>query len=106
MNSSQLSSSLFKIFHQFNILENAPSQDLNTEPHLLTSSADCAMKNPTVFEGNFVPLGLMEILLSFPSSLLTSMASNKSLSFTKHNLNFKKTFRNIQLFRPTVIPVI
>ena len=54
--------------------------------YLLTSSADCAMKKPTVLEGSFVPLGLIEILLSFPSSLLTSMASNSSFNFTKHNL--------------------
>ena len=54
--------------------------------YLLTSSADCAMKKPTVLEGSFVPLGLIEILLSFPSSLLTSMASNNSFSFTKHSL--------------------
>ena len=54
--------------------------------YLLTSSADCAMKNPTVFEGNFVPLGLMEILLSFPSSFLTSIANRSNLSLTKQSL--------------------
>ena len=44
------------------------------------------MKNPTVFEGNFVPLGLMEILLSFPSSFLTSIANRSNLSLTKQSL--------------------
>jgi hypothetical protein len=55
-------------------------------PHLLTSSADCAMKNPTVLDGSLVPLGLIEILLSPPSSAFTSIASNKSFSLTKHSL--------------------
>ena len=56
----------------------------------LTSSADCAMKNPTVFDGSFVPLGLIDILLSFPSSVFTSMANNSNFSFTKHNLKWKE----------------
>ena len=43
------------------------------------------MKNPTVLEGSLVPLGLMEILLSLPSSVLTSMASRSSFSLTKHS---------------------
>ena len=43
------------------------------------------MKNPTVDEGNLVPLGLMEILLSAPSSPLTSMARRRSFSLTKQS---------------------
>ena len=58
----------------------------------LTSSADCAMKKPTVFEGSFVPLGLMEILLSFPSSVFTSIAKSNNFSFTKHSLKGKWMF--------------
>ena len=57
--------------------------------YLLTSSADCAMKKPTVFEGSLVPRGFMEILLSLPSSLLTSIANSKSFNLTKHNLQNK-----------------
>ncbi len=45
------------------------------------------MKNPTVLDGNFVPLGLIEILLSPPSSDLTSIASSNSLSLTKQSLH-------------------
>ena len=70
--------------------------DLWTSPskisYLLTSSADCAMKNPTVLAGSLVPLGLMEILLSFPSSPLTSIAKSSNFNLTKHNL---KGIKNI-----------
>ena len=54
--------------------------------YLLTSSADWAMKNPTVLAGILVPRGLMDILASDPSSGLTSRASRSSLSLTKHSL--------------------
>ena len=58
--------------------------------YLFTSSADCAMKNPTVFEGNLVPRGFIDILLSFPSSAFTSIANKRSFSLTKHSLKIKK----------------
>ena len=54
--------------------------------HLFTSSADWAMKKPTVLAGILVPRGLMEILASAPSSGLTSRASRSSLSLTKQSL--------------------
>ena len=45
-----------------------------------------AIKNPTVLAGIFDPRGLIEILVSPPSSGLTSRASSNSLSFTKQSL--------------------
>lgn len=54
--------------------------------YLLTSSADCAIKNPCVLDDIFAPRGLMEIFESSPSSDFNSMASNRSLSLVKHNL--------------------
>ena len=44
------------------------------------------MKKPTVFAGSFVPRGLMEILLSVPSSAFTSMASSSNFNLTKQSL--------------------
>lgn len=52
----------------------------------LTSSADWAIKNPCVLEDIFAPRGLMDILESSPSSDLSSMASNSSLSLVKQSL--------------------
>ena len=55
--------------------------------HLLTSSADCAMKNPTVLAGILALWGLMEILVSLPLSVgFTSIASSRSFNFTKQSL--------------------
>lgn len=54
--------------------------------YLLTSSADCAMKNPCVLACILAPRGLMEILLSLPFSPLISMARSSNFSFVKHNL--------------------
>ena len=44
------------------------------------------MKNPTVLGDILKSLGLMEIWLSWPSLVVSSTASSKSLSLTKHNL--------------------
>ena len=44
------------------------------------------MKNPTVLAGILDPLGFIDILVSPPSSGLTSIANRSSFSFTKHNL--------------------
>ena len=52
-----------------------------------TSIQSPAMKNPTVLAGIFDPRGLIEILVSPPSSGLTSRARSSSLSFTKQSLN-------------------
>lgn len=55
--------------------------------YLFTSSALWAIKNPCVFAIIFTPRGLMEILLSLPSSPpLISIASKSSLSFIKQSL--------------------
>ena len=55
--------------------------------HLLTSSADCAMKNPTVLAGILELCGLIEILVSLaPSVGFTSIANRSNFSFTKHSL--------------------
>ena len=52
-----------------------------------TSSALCAIKNPCVFARIFTPRGLIEILLSLPSSPpFISIASKSSLSFVKQSL--------------------
>ena len=53
---------------------------------VLTSMQSPAIKNPTVLAGIFDPRGLIEILVSPPSSGLTSRASSSSLSFTKQSL--------------------
>jgi hypothetical protein len=71
------------------VLMNCTINKFYSSTYRLTSSADCAMKKPTVFDGSFVPLGLMEILLSFPSSVFTSIANSNNLSFTKHSLEVK-----------------
>lgn len=56
--------------------------------HRLTSSALCAIKNPCVFACILAPRGLMDILLSAPSSApLISMANNSNFSLEKHSLN-------------------
>lgn len=55
--------------------------------YLLTSSADCAMKNPCVLATILAPLGFMEILVSAPSDPFTSIANNSNFSLVKHNLN-------------------
>lgn len=44
------------------------------------------MKNPCVLAWIFALRGLIEILLSAPSSPFISMASSNSFSFVKHNL--------------------
>ena len=69
-----------------NGVKNHSKSQIEIRTYLLTSSADCAMKKPTVFEGSLVPRGFMEILLSLPSSLLTSIANSNSFNLTKHNL--------------------
>ena len=69
-----------------NRVKNHLKSQIEIRNYLLTSSADCAMKKPTVFEGSLVPRGFMEILLSLPSSLLTSIANSNSFNLTKHNL--------------------
>ena len=58
--------------------------------YLFTSSADCAIKNPTVFVGNLDLLGLIEIFGSPPSSGFTSMAKSNSFNFTKQSLKVGK----------------
>ena len=58
--------------------------------NLLTSSADWAMKKPTVLGAILKSLGFIQILLSLPSSPspvpFSSMASSSSFSLTKHTL--------------------
>ena len=57
--------------------------------NLLTSSADWAMKNPTVLGAILKSLGFIQILLSFPSSpspVFSSMARRRSFSLTKQIL--------------------
>ena len=57
-----------------------------TEDHLLASSADCVMKNPTELAGILDMCGLMQILGSPPaSSDLTSIASRSNLSLMKQS---------------------
>lgn len=52
-----------------------------------TSSALWAIKKPCVFAWILAPRGLMEILLSAPSSVaFISMASSSNFNFVKHNL--------------------
>lgn len=53
----------------------------------LTSSALWAIKNPWVFAKIFTPRGLIEILLSFPSSPpFISIARSRSFNFVKQSL--------------------
>ena len=61
---------------------------IQTRPilYLLTSSADWAMKNPTMLAAILFCLGLMEILVSPPSPCLASIERRRSFSLTKHNL--------------------
>lgn len=63
--------------------------------YLLTSSADCAIKNPCVLALIFAFFGLIEILLSAPSSPLISIAKRSSFNFVKHNL--RKDYRYVDL---------
>lgn len=57
-------------------------------PYRFTSSALWAIKKPWVFACILAPRGLMEILLSAPSSVaLISIANNSSFNFVKHNLS-------------------
>lgn len=74
--------------------------------YLLTSSADWAMKNPTVFDGNLVPLGLMEILLSFPSSHLTSIANRRSFNLTKQSLEEEESIIKYWFKNNSIINVV
>ena len=73
---------------------------MHIKSHLFTSLLSCEMKNPTVFEVIFFPFGFIAILFSsFSNSLLTSIASNNTLSLTKHILwGKKKQFLKIVIF--------
>ena len=61
-------------------------QELHLMLYLFTSSADCAIKNPTVFVGSLDRRGLIEIFGSPPSSGFTSIARSNSFNFTKQSL--------------------
>lgn len=63
--------------------------------YLLTSSADCAIKNPWVLATILAPRGLIEILVSAPSVPLTSIARRRSLSLVKHNLLVRIMLTNV-----------
>ena len=85
------------------IIVDLTRRDLRLRPtYLLTSSADWAMKKPTVLAGILAPRGLIEILASPPSSgltcvwgtlcytilsvgILASRARSSSLSLTKQS---------------------
>ena len=55
--------------------------------HLLTSSADSAIKNPCVAVSNFTfEPGFMAKEFSFPSSARTSMANSSRCSLAKQSL--------------------
>jgi hypothetical protein len=64
------------------------------------------MKNPTVFDGNLVPLGLMEILLSFPSSHLTSIANRRSFNLTKQSLEEEESIIKYWFKNNSIINVV
>ena len=61
----------------------------------MASSADWVMKKPMELAGILAMCGLMQILGSPPSSLLTSIASSSSFSLMKHSLH-RKTDSRIQ----------
>ena len=60
--------------------------------HRLASSADWVMKKPMELAGILAMCGLMQILGSPPSSLLTSIASSSSFSLMKHSLHSKALY--------------
>ena len=70
--------------------------------YLLTSSSDWAMKNPTVLAGILEPVGLMEMLVSSPSSCFSSTASRSNFNFTKQSLD-KREFLELQLLWTSVL---
>ena len=78
----------WQALHHHQALNHQTSEqlDINISSYLLTSSADCAMKKPTVLGEILTSLGLMDIWLSSPCPDLSSTASSSNLSLTKQSL--------------------